>query len=274
MIADSPKAVLGKERVAEKGPQLDLLIKFTQALGNSFQLHIKDGTTHPFWKPKPESWYYFEPGLITLGAKPNVDWHAYESAVTSLQTDIEKLGSQVQSKAISLETAKAEIKKLLGTYNPWAFVNLVKVEKGQLIDLSAGGLHHSWEEDSQQAPLGNVLYELQTEALDYNSTLRNFDKGKLAPDGSTRELHIKDYFALIDRSPEANDPDPARHTRTPELVAQTSSYTLERLLHTKYYSLDKLSLPAGASYTETITQFKHLFVQSGSIEVSTSGGQP
>src|SRR6185437_8295859 len=73
LVAENPEAVLGAAVVSERGPQLALLIKYTQALGNSFQVHIKDGVTHPQWKPKPESWYYFEPGLITLGVKPGID---------------------------------------------------------------------------------------------------------------------------------------------------------------------------------------------------------
>ncbi|MDO8451343.1 MAG: hypothetical protein Q7S76_00555, partial [bacterium] len=53
--------------ILEKFGTMPLLIKFTQALGNSFQLHVPSGTAEPAWKPKPESWYYLENGVVTFG---------------------------------------------------------------------------------------------------------------------------------------------------------------------------------------------------------------
>src|SRR5260221_8991659 len=46
LISTDPEAVLGKKNVATYGPSMHLLLKFTQALGNSFQLHVADGVTH------------------------------------------------------------------------------------------------------------------------------------------------------------------------------------------------------------------------------------
>jgi mannose-6-phosphate isomerase-like protein (cupin superfamily) len=244
-----------------------VLIKFTQALGNSFQTHVISDKPDPYWQPKPESWYYFEPGLITLGVKPGIDWNAYEQAVIAVHDEMTKISEQIKSGSMSFDDAKQRIKALNSQFDPWQFVNTVATQKDQLVDLSCGGLHHSWEEDSEQAPLGNVLYELCGEAMDKVATMRSFDKGKMEPDGSIRQLQIKDYFALIDRSAETNDP--TAHIRKPESLEQAADYNLDSLLKTPYYNLDKLSLAkSGAHFEGRLTRFKHLFVKSGKIEVT------
>ena len=61
-------------------PNINLLIKINQALGNSFQLHIKPGVSDLFWKAKPESWYFLEPGYISLGVKNEVNIGDYKKA--------------------------------------------------------------------------------------------------------------------------------------------------------------------------------------------------
>lgn len=270
LVAENPEAVLGAEVVSERGPEMALLIKYTQALGNSFQVHIKDGVQHPTWKPKPESWYYFEPGLITLGVKPDIDWQAYEQVVEVVQQKMFELGQAVSAGSLSYDDAQAEIKQLLKEHDPWQFVNTVPVAKDQLVDLSSGGIHHSWEEDATQAPLGNVLYELQAEAMDRISTFRSFDKGKMGRDGSVRQIHIKDYFDAIDRSDELNDP--AGHIVTPQLKTETPAYKLEHLLDTRHYQMDKLTLHASnATYEEHISRYKHLFVKDGRVTVTAGG---
>lgn len=268
--ASDPEHILGASVVSERGPEFALLIKYTQALGNSFQVHIKDEVEYPVWKPKPESWYYFEPGLITLGVKAGIDWQAYERVVTTIDAEMRSLGEQVKIGKLSYDDANEQVRQLLATYDPWQFVNTVPVKKDELVDLSSGGLHHSWEEDAAQAPLGNVLYELQAEAMDRISTFRNFDKGKMERDGSVRELHIKEYFNVIDRTPELNDPQ--HHFTTPQLLAQTDTYMLQQLLRTRHYNLDKLTIPKPSGiYSETISRYKHLFVKEGAISVTAGG---
>lgn len=245
-----------------------LLLKFTQALGNSFQLHVPDGTIHSRWKAKPESWYYFEPGLITCGVKPGV-WDAYRTAVMALEADIQREAAAVGSGTKTYEQAKASIDVLVKKYDPWQYVNIVRVEKGTLIDLSPCGIHHSWEEDLATIPLGNVLYEIQVNVMDDVATLRSFDKGKMSKDGILRPLTIDEYFTYADRSPTANDPK--THMRQATLVRRTNQFTHERLLHSKYYTMDKVTIAAaGTSFTDTINTFRHLYVKTGSVVV-TSG---
>lgn len=271
LVELSPDDVLGSDIAANSGGVINVLIKLTQAMGNSFQVHIKDGIEHPFWQPKPESWYYLEPGLITLGAAPDVDWRAYQEALTALNNQIEMLAAQVKSGAMSYEAAQPRISELVEKYNPWAFVNTVRIGKNQLIDLSGGGLHHSWEEDSARFPLGNVLYEVQLQAMDRNSTLRAFDKGKMSKNGTIRALNIDDYFELIDRHPEANRPE--THMAEPKALESGEAHDLAALLDTKYYRLNRLTLKRpGAGYTEKAGVYRHLFIQEGSAEISTNGG--
>ena len=258
-----------KDLIAQEpaGPTMQLLIKFTQALGNSFQLHIKDGTQHDKWKPKPESWYYFEPGLATLGVKSDINWQQYETTVTKLQTDIVAIGQKVQTNALTFLEAQTEVKKLVSAANPWQFINLVELPKDAIVDLSPCGIHHSWEEDTVKLPLGNVLYELQVDVSDIASTIRNFDKGKLLPDGTTRQLHIPDYFKCIDRSPNTNNPE--SHLKKPKLISETATYRAEQLFRTAYYSLDKITFTKNGEYSETIESYRHIFVKSGNCKLIT-----
>ncbi len=267
LIAADPEGVLGSTIVSTYGNSMHLLLKFTQALGNSFQLHIADGVAHPRWKPKPESWYYFEPGLITCGVRSDVQWEDYQTAVTELDVKTREIAAQVQSGGLSYDDGKKEIASLVKRYNPWQYVNLVRVEKGTLLDLSPCGIHHSWEEDLESIPLGNVLYEIQLNVMDDVATIRSFDKGKMSKDGALRPLQIDDYFALADRSREANNPK--THMRAAKNIARTSGYVHQRLLETKYYSMDRLAIPSkNGSFASEIDSFRHLFVQSGVVDVT------
>ncbi|MCL4200715.1 hypothetical protein KJZ67_05255 [Patescibacteria group bacterium] len=270
LIAADPDAVLGKRIVSTYGAKMHLLLKFTQALGNSFQLHIPDGVKNDRWKPKPESWYYFEPGLITCGVRKDVDWGAYEGAVTKLDTEMQSVAARVRDGSLSYEDAKTLIAKLVKEANPWQYVNVLRVEKGTLLDLSPCGIHHSWEEDLAAIPLGNVLYEIQLNVMDDVATLRSFDKGKISKDGKLRPLQIAEYFAYADRSPAANDPK--THMREAKNVAQTSAYTHDRILETKYYSMDRVTFgKSGSLFESALETFRHVFVKSGAITVAAGG---
>ena len=249
------------------GADMPLLLKFTQALGNSFQLHVSDGVNHPTWKAKPESWYYFEDGLITCGVKKGTNWSVYQQAITDLDQEIQKISGSVRAGSLLYEDAKAQIDMCIKQYNPWQYVNVVRVEKGTLLDLSPCGIQHSWEEDLNTIPLGNVLYEIQLNVMDDVATIRSFDKGKIAKDGSLRPLQIEDYFALADRSTTANNPN--THMRTPTLVEKTSAYIHEKLLDTKYYGMDRVIFGKSASlYVSAIDTFRHVFVRSGGISIT------
>ncbi len=268
LILENPEKVLGKRIVAAFGPNMHLLLKFTQALGNSFQLHIPDGVSNARWKAKPESWYYFEPGLITCGVKKGVNWEVYKKVVTELDKHMQDLASRVKSGQLTYEHAKEETQALVKQFDPWQYVNVVRVEKGTLLDLSPCGIHHSWEEDLESIPLGNVLYEIQLNVMDDEATLRSFDKGKMNKDGNLRPLQIDDYFAFADRSDIANDP--ATHMRKPKTIHSSSAYVYDRILETKYYSMDRVRMRvSGAEFTSPLDSFRHVFVRNGTVTVST-----
>ena len=272
LVAASASDTLGAEVIAARGPKLNLLIKYTQALGNSYQAHIKDGVQHPTLLPKPESWYYFEPGLITLGIRTGANWDHYRSACEAIEQGMLELGAQVKSGALTFEAAQPKITALIEQNNPKQYVNTVPVAKDQLVDLSAGGLHHSWEEDSVAAPDGNVLYELQAEALDAVATFRSFDKGKMEPDGSVRPLQIPEYFEFIDRDPGANDP--ASHLSSASPMPRSGDTSIVLLTKSRHYTLEKMTLLSpNTTLSRPITRFMHLFVQTGRLMVSTSEGE-
>ncbi len=247
LVNENPGEMLGPE-IAKQYGKMPLLIKFTQALGNSFQLHIKPGTIHPRWKPKAESWYYFEDGYISFGIKQGIDLELYKKVCIQINEKMMELRHSNDAKA----QAKAFIQKL----NPWQFVNLHQVKKYDLVDLSAGGLHHSWEENFSIAPLGNVLYEVQQDVSDDEATIRSFDQGKFKEDGDIRPIHINDYFQFLDTSESANILDNAK--RLPHG---------NNLLSTPVYKLDLLTVNKKVTES-TGHSFVHLFVRDGDVDVS------
>ncbi len=272
LVKANPNEVLGDSIVKKFGPKMPLLVKFTQSLGNSFQIHIKEGTYNTFWQPKPESWYYFEPGVLTLGVKSGIDWNKYEAAVTELQEQIIEIGLLVKDKKLRYADAKKKIDQLVQKFNPRQFVNLVYIQKDTVIDLSECGLHHSWEEDAQKLPLGNVVYEVQLNVMDGVSTIRCFDQGKMAADGTVRPLHIEDYFKFIDRSGRTNDPQ--NHILQSITLTKTADFIQDRLLLTKYYNLERITLKNKyAKFRQNFNTFRHIFVKEGEIELIAGEGK-
>jgi mannose-6-phosphate isomerase class I len=238
---------------------MPLLIKFTQAKGNSFQLHVKPGTVSR-WKAKPESWYFFEKGLVTLGLKKNTDVHAYKETCLRIDTYMKDISKKIHDNALSPQEAKAEAQAYIQNQNPWQFVNKMDVAKESCIDLTRGGIHHSWEEDSNQYPDGNIVYEVQQDVSDDSSTLRSFDQGKLKNDGNIRPLQIDDYFTYLDTHETANDPNVLIQKRHDTTVFRTPYYTTEKLLLTKTI---KAHVP---------NSFVHVFVTDGAVRIETSTG--
>jgi mannose-6-phosphate isomerase class I len=268
LIRKNPTGVLGKKAYARFGPKMKVLIKFTQAKGNSFQLHVQEKDETKRWQFKPESWYYFEKGLITLGAKKNISWENYEQCVKNVDREMKALSVRVLSGEIKLAEAKKVAKDIIEKYNPWQFVNLVKVKKDDLVDLSLGGQHHSWEEDEKNYPLGNVVYELCMDVMDPVSSIRSFDKGKMKSDGSLRAVHIQKYFSSVDRSARANDPK--NSLKKAKVIFSDSNIKAEALLRTKYYSLDRIILKGeyAGKFSKLTDSFHHLFMKEGEALIS------
>lgn len=233
------------------------LIKFTQAKGNSFQLHRKPEVSDAHWKPKAESWYYFEPGKITFGIKKGVKVEDYQASCSRLDREMKKLSAAVKNGEMSVSAARGAMKISIQKENPWQFVNVHHIPTDGVVDLSGGGLHHSWEEDAKNCPLGNVVYEVQQDVMDPECTLRSFDQGKIMDDGSIRTIHIEDYFRHLDT-------DEKKNTLT------LSPGNDGILFNSPHYKLNKLSIQSKIEMG-TEKSFHHVFVKSGRINVSGGG---
>ena len=259
LVAEDASVAFGPA-IYSKYQKMPLLIKFTQAKGNSFQLHKKPDVVDPHWQPKAESWYFFEPGYITLGIKKGINPEDYKQVCKDIETTMKQLSQEVIDHKKTLEQASAEAKNIVHSKNPWQFINQYHVDANTLLDLSIGGLHHSWEEDPNSV-LGNVLYEVQQDVADEFCTLRSFDQGKIKADGTVRTITIDDYFRFLDADEQHNAFEFALKTATEGT----------RLLTTKNYCMDVVTLQ-NESQSEITDSFVHLFVKEGDISVKTATG--
>jgi len=225
------------------------LIKFTQAKGNSFQLHIRPGVNDSYWQPKAESWYFFEPGKMTFGIKKGIKVEEYKKVCKDINNKMKELCSLISEKKINTQVAEQTAKEYIKSQNPWYYVNVYETNKGDVVDLSGGGIHHSWEE----CPQGNILYEIQQDVMDPVSTIRAFDQGKIKEDGAIREVQIEDYFKHIDL-------DEKRNTLTIEKKKS------ESIFNTPHYSLDSFAINKERKLKSS-TSFHHLFVKEGGVTI-------
>lgn len=257
LVKQKPTEILG-EKVVERFNKMPLLIKLNHAAGNSFQLHAKAKTIHPRWQSKPESWYYLEDGLVTFGIKKGIEIDNYQKICLEIDDFMKSLSQQIKDRKITVEEAKEKANLFIKEKNPWQFVNKHAVKKYDMLDLSMGGLHHSWEEDKEKFPQGNILLEVQQDVMDPVCTIRAFDQGKIKSDGTIRPLNINDYFEFIDTDPENNNIKNALKKREGR-----------KLLSTPYYSLDILEID-NVLKEKTKDSFEHLYIRDGKIEVATS----
>lgn len=246
--------------VLEKYACMPLLIKLNQASGNSFQLHLRPGETHPRWKPKAESWYYLQNGRLTFGIKKGCDINEYKRVCHAINDHLKSLSAKIQDGSMSLADARQDAKAFVEHANPWQFVNVHEARKNSIIDLSRGGIHHSWEENTEPGSPGNVIYEVQQDVMDPECTIRSFDQGKIKDNGTIREIHIDDYFAAIDTDPEHND-----------IAGATFTQKGNELLRTPIYNVDLLTVATQVTQ-ETGPSFVHVFVEEGKVDVVTVGG--
>ncbi len=269
LIASNPADVLGQRVLDKFGPDLSLLIKLTQAKGNSFQVHLPEGQTLGHWIPKPEAWFYLAPGLYTFGLKAGTDFEAYSRVLHTIDDDMGRLSREVASGRFSVDEARSQAQERIKVLNPFAYVNLVEAQTDDVIDLTAGGIHHSWEDDSARFPDGNLVYEVQVDVPDDKCSMRGFDKGKILDDGSLRPTHVKDYLATINQDAAHNQL--SQHLRKPEVVSDQNGAKTENIFRTTHFNTDRVTVTAGASLTQSLADgFQHVFVHAGT---ATAGGQ-
>lgn len=267
VIDQDPAGVLGQRVVEIDGAEMKTLIKFTQARNNSYQVHVKPKEAFGQWQAKPESWYFLEKGLATLGLQANTDVVEYHRRCQEIDTFAQQLSHRVKNGELSVDQARTELKAFIDQDHPHRFVNDVTLQPTQLVDLSEGGIHHSWEVSSD-VPLGNIVYEVQLDVKDEFCTLRAFDQGNIKDDGSVRPLAIDDYFQALDSEPSHNLPE--QYLRWPQVVEKQEGLSISRLFETPYYISTLISLEQPYQGPETSLEegtYHHLFVQEGAIEV-------
>lgn len=253
LIEQNPTDILGARYTTARGQTMDILIKFTQAKGNSFQVHVRPDQTLGHWKSKPESWYFFEPGKATLGLQnPTPESIAqYKQTCEQILGVMESLSQDVKSGVKTPGQAKVDAFQYITTHSPFSFVNEIAVPKDAIIDLASGGIHHSWEE-GESIPDGNIVYEVQLNVMDTDCTLRSFDKGKIGDDGKIRPIHIDDYFAALETDPGRNN--------VASLVKIAED---EVIFDTPYYKTKKLQ-----NVVPMEDSFQHVFVKDGIVEIA------
>ena len=267
LIETNPAGILGQKVLDKFGPDLSLLIKLTQAKGNSFQVHLPEGQTLGHWVPKPEAWFYLAPGLYTFGLKAGTDFEAYSRVLHTIDDEMGRLSREVLGGRFTVEEARTQAKQRIQTLDPFAYVNLVEAQTDDVIDLTAGGIHHSWEDDSARFPDGNLVYEVQVDVPDGKCSMRGFDKGKILDDGTLRPTHVKDYLATINQDAAHNQL--SQHIRKPEVITDNNGAKVESLFRTAHFNTDRLTLAAGASLAQSLADgFHHVFVHAGTATVN------
>ncbi|MFA5894573.1 MAG: hypothetical protein WC851_02265 [Candidatus Shapirobacteria bacterium] len=258
LIDESPEKTLGKE-ILINGKVMTLLLKLTQAKGNSFQLHIKPGIADPRWLSKSETWYFFEKGTVTCGIAEGISIKDYQDACVLIDQKMKEISLLVVGQKLLIDEARIKASELIKEINPWQFVQTKNAVEGEIFDMSRGGIHHSWEEDPTNNK-GNILYEIQQDRMDPVSTIRAFDQGKIDDEGKIREINIDDYFKYLDVSSEVNMGDFSGKKN-----GENNVFT------TKDYAMDKIEFENKIK-DSTEESFCHYYVKSGKVKVETDEG--
>jgi len=269
LVLQSPVSVLGTNSLRVFGNALKTLIKFTQAKGNSFQLHVKEGTTGNKWLPKPESWYFLEKGLATVGITDQSKLTDYRKSAERIEAKMNQLSQAILNKTVTLAHARQRATEYIRKEDIYHYVNSVTIPANTIVDIHRGGIHHSWEEDDRNLPNGNIVYEVQVEANDEKSTIRSFDKGKIKDDGTIRPVQIGDYFTYLDPSPQANTP--SLFLAKPTELFADNACRVESIFKTPYYSMHRIIMRKSTMNNYTApegTSFHHVFVLNGRIELT------
>ncbi|MCR4263857.1 MAG: hypothetical protein NUV98_04035, partial [Candidatus Roizmanbacteria bacterium] len=129
--SEDAEGLLGTRGVKKYNEELKTLIKFTQAKGNSYQLHVKE--PDGLWQPKPESWYFFEKGLATLGIRDKKKLGAYQKACKEIEKYLQSISQKVLSGALSLKEGRQLSKSFCGKKHIDQYVNTVTIPKNSIV---------------------------------------------------------------------------------------------------------------------------------------------
>lgn len=270
LIEEAPAEILGKKVLKKHGAEMKVLIKFTQAQNNSYQVHVRPGQEFSKWLAKPESWYFMENGKATLGINSSTKISEYKQRCIEIDQKAQELSQMVQQQKLAVTEARTQLKTFIDQKHPQQYVNTLQIRKGQVVDLSQGGIHHSWEKD-ELLPNGNIVYEVQVDVMDEFCTLRSFDQGNIKDDGKVRPITIEDYFTALDTDPEHNNP---LQYQKEAVSHNDQDAVVTTLFNNQFYKMIQLSFEHryGGLQTENQGSFHHLFVEEGRVEVKTEEG--
>jgi len=266
LIKSNPEGVLGKKIVKKTGSQMSLLNKFTQAKENSYQVHAAPGSEFNNWQHKPESWYYFENGKATVGLREGVNLKQYQQRCEDIYQQSLQLSQQVKKQELNVETARQQLADFINQDHPSNYVNTIYPQRNSMVDLSNGGIHHSWENDPD-LPRGNILYEVQIDQRDEVSSIRGFDQGKIKDNGDIRNIAINDYFTALNTDGEYNQPE--QYLKTP-LKKEEGGATISHIFDNPSYQLTQLEFVGQyrGKEAQLDQKFHHLFVKEGGVVVT------
>jgi len=269
LVKSDAKGWLGEAVLNKYGEDISLLIKLTQAKGNSFQVHLPEGKTLGHWIPKPEAWFYLAPGLFTFGLKPGTSFDAYANVLRTVDDHLHRLSDEVLAGKRTVEDAREQAAHRIASLNPLSYVNVVNAKTDDIVDLTAGGIHHSWEEDNINYPDGNLVYEVQVDVQDEFCSMRGFDKGKILDNGKLRATHVDDYLTTIVQDSYHNDL--SQHVRQPGVILEDDGAKVESIFRTPYFNMDRISISTGSKLDlSTVEGFNHLFLHAGNATIGNS----
>lgn len=269
LIDENPVHVLGPKAIDQGWTNMQVLIKFTQAQNNSYQVHVQPGKNFGKWLPKPESWYFVERGQATLGLAKVSDVEAYKKRCVEINDFAISLSQKIKAGELELAAAKTQLKNFIDQDHPRRFVNTISVPKDAVIDLSQGGIHHSWEM-SPDIPQGNIVYEVQVNVMDEFCTLRSFDQGNIKDDGSVRPLTIDDYFTALDIDEGRNMPE--HYLQSTQTVVEGDA-KITVLFNNQFYVSElidfKENYKGNFTSTNVSQSFHHVFALKGNVIIIT-----
>lgn len=235
-----PVEILGKKVAAKFNHQIPILIKLLDAADNlSIQVHPDNGYINlkPGEMGKTEAWYIVEadPGCgLYLGLRENV-------TKAQLRTALEN------GKDISI------------------YLNFVPVHAGEVYFIPAGTVHAIGKGVTLLEP--QQTSETTYRFWDWNR--RYNEKGELATDGKSRELHIEDSFAVTNFQAARGSQFIQQIKGHPSVLRQDHENKEFLLIRKKHFVIEKVLLNTLVSFKQSKPDcFQTLTIINGEIELT------
>lgn len=231
LVHDRPAAILGQS-FAEKSSQFPLLIKFLDAHQVlSLQVHPDDALARKLLNDngKNEAW-------VILHAEPDSRIYAGLNPGVTRDQFAEALAHQ-------------KVADLVHWFEP---------KPGDCIMIPAGTVH--------AIGAGIVLAEIQQMS---DATFRVDDWGRVGPDGSPRQLHLKEALLATDFNRGPVGPWQPRI-----IESQNKQLVHEELARCNYFTIDRLSFTGSLQLGDSTGDcFTILIVTRGCIQIAGSDGE-